>query len=298
MEYAADEDGKIRAVRAKLVVGLGAYLQLVTAGTPILGGWVYGGPYDIEAYSLEVVGAFTSATPTDAYRGAGPAGGDLPDRAHDRRARAQARHGPGRAPAQELHHGVPVHAGLRAPDRLRRLRRRARPRAGDGRLRRAPGRAGRAPRARRHEGARDRLLHLHGDVRPGAVAHPRGDPLRGRRLGRGHDPLPADRLGAGLHRHLAARPGPRDDVLADRRRPARHPARPDRGRPRRHDHDAARPRHVREPEPRGRRDRALQRGREGDRQGPRGRRAQARGRARTTSSSRTAPSPSPAPTSR
>jgi carbon-monoxide dehydrogenase large subunit len=71
LEYAADEDGKIRAVRAKLVVGLGAYLQLVTAGTPILGGWVYGGPYDIEAYSLEVVGAFTSATPTDAYRGAG-----------------------------------------------------------------------------------------------------------------------------------------------------------------------------------------------------------------------------------
>jgi carbon-monoxide dehydrogenase large subunit len=71
MEYAADEDGKIRAVRAKLVVGLGAYLQLVTAGTPILGGWVYGGPYDVEAYSLEVVGAFTSATPTDAYRGAG-----------------------------------------------------------------------------------------------------------------------------------------------------------------------------------------------------------------------------------
>jgi carbon-monoxide dehydrogenase large subunit len=71
MEFAADEDGKIRAVRAKVTVGLGAYLQLVTAGTPILGGWVYGGPYDIEAYSLEVVGAFTSATPTDAYRGAG-----------------------------------------------------------------------------------------------------------------------------------------------------------------------------------------------------------------------------------
>jgi carbon-monoxide dehydrogenase large subunit len=71
MEFAADEDGRIRAVRAKVTVGLGAYLQLVTAGTPILGGWVYGGPYDVEAYSLEVVGAFTSATPTDAYRGAG-----------------------------------------------------------------------------------------------------------------------------------------------------------------------------------------------------------------------------------
>src|SRR5919106_2079574 len=71
MEFAADEDGRIRAVRARLTVGLGAYLQLVTAGTPILGGWVYGGAYDVEAYSLEVVGAFTSATPTDAYRGAG-----------------------------------------------------------------------------------------------------------------------------------------------------------------------------------------------------------------------------------
>ena len=71
MEFAADEDGKILAVRAKATVGLGAYLQLVTAGTPILGGWVYGGPYDVEGYSLEVVGAFTTATPTDAYRGAG-----------------------------------------------------------------------------------------------------------------------------------------------------------------------------------------------------------------------------------
>ncbi len=49
MEFAATEDGKILAVRAKLTVGLGAYLQLVTAGTPILGGWVYGGPYDVPA---------------------------------------------------------------------------------------------------------------------------------------------------------------------------------------------------------------------------------------------------------
>ncbi len=71
MEFAAEEDGKILAVRAKLTVGLGAYLQLVTAGTPILGGWIYSGPYDVTGYSLEVVGAFTSATPTDAYRGAG-----------------------------------------------------------------------------------------------------------------------------------------------------------------------------------------------------------------------------------
>jgi carbon-monoxide dehydrogenase large subunit len=71
IELAADEDGKIRGVRVRLTVGLGAYLQLVTAGTPILGAWVYGGAYDVEAYDFECVGVFTTATPTDAYRGAG-----------------------------------------------------------------------------------------------------------------------------------------------------------------------------------------------------------------------------------
>jgi aerobic carbon-monoxide dehydrogenase large subunit len=71
IELAATEDGVIKGVRVRLVTGLGAYLQLVTAGTPILGAWVYGGAYDIEAYDFECVGAFTTATPTDAYRGAG-----------------------------------------------------------------------------------------------------------------------------------------------------------------------------------------------------------------------------------
>ncbi|MGH3057091.1 MAG: xanthine dehydrogenase family protein molybdopterin-binding subunit [Gaiellaceae bacterium] len=71
IELAADEDGKIRGVRVRLTVGLGAYLQLVTAGTPILGAWVYGGAYDVEAYDFECVGVFMTTTPTDAYRGAG-----------------------------------------------------------------------------------------------------------------------------------------------------------------------------------------------------------------------------------
>jgi carbon-monoxide dehydrogenase large subunit len=71
IELAADEDGKVRGVRVRLTVGMGAYLQLVGAGTPILGAWVYGGAYDIEAYDFECVGVFTTTTPTDAYRGAG-----------------------------------------------------------------------------------------------------------------------------------------------------------------------------------------------------------------------------------
>jgi carbon-monoxide dehydrogenase large subunit len=71
IELAADEDGKVRGVRVRLTAGMGAYLQLVGAGTPILGAWVYGGAYNIEAYDFECVGVFTTTTPTDAYRGAG-----------------------------------------------------------------------------------------------------------------------------------------------------------------------------------------------------------------------------------
>ena len=55
--------------------------------------------------------------------------------------------------------------------------------------------------------------------------HPRRPPLRGRRLGRRHDRVPAHGQGRREDRHLAARPGPRDDVVADRgRRPRRRHA--------------------------------------------------------------------------
>jgi len=50
---------------------MGAYFQLLTPGIPELGGWVYMGPYDVEAYWYEFTGIMTNATPTDAYRGAG-----------------------------------------------------------------------------------------------------------------------------------------------------------------------------------------------------------------------------------
>jgi len=68
---AATSEGKITAVRASITAGFGAYLQLVTAGTPLLGAWLYGGSYDIGAYEFTCTGVFTNTTPTDAYRGAG-----------------------------------------------------------------------------------------------------------------------------------------------------------------------------------------------------------------------------------
>jgi carbon-monoxide dehydrogenase large subunit len=50
---------------------MGAYLQIITPGTPLLGAWLYAGAYAVEAYGVEFTGVFTNTTPTDAYRGAG-----------------------------------------------------------------------------------------------------------------------------------------------------------------------------------------------------------------------------------
>ena len=71
IELAANADGKVTAVRTRLTAAMGAYLQLVTAGVPLLGAWLYAGCYDVDAYSFECTGVFTNTTPTDAYRGAG-----------------------------------------------------------------------------------------------------------------------------------------------------------------------------------------------------------------------------------
>jgi carbon-monoxide dehydrogenase large subunit len=71
IELAATADGKITAVRTKLTAAMGAYLQLVTPGIPLLGAWLYAGCYGVEAYDFACTGVFTNTTPTDAYRGAG-----------------------------------------------------------------------------------------------------------------------------------------------------------------------------------------------------------------------------------
>ncbi len=71
IELAADADGKVTAVRVNLVADMGAYLQLVTPGIPLLGAFLYHGVYDIPNYSFTCRSVFTNKTPTDAYRGAG-----------------------------------------------------------------------------------------------------------------------------------------------------------------------------------------------------------------------------------
>jgi carbon-monoxide dehydrogenase large subunit len=71
IELAADAEGRITAIRVKLLADMGAYLQLVTPGIPLLGAFLYAGVYDVPAYSFSCTSVFTTKTPTDAYRGAG-----------------------------------------------------------------------------------------------------------------------------------------------------------------------------------------------------------------------------------
>ena len=72
IELAADENGKITAIRVRIIGDMGAYLQLVTPGVPLLGAFLYAGVYDIpKAYDFSCTSVFTNLTPTDAYRGAG-----------------------------------------------------------------------------------------------------------------------------------------------------------------------------------------------------------------------------------
>ncbi len=71
IDLAADAGGRITAVRVRLLADMGAYLQLVTPGVPLLGAFLYTGVYDVGAYSFSCTSVFTTKTPTDAYRGAG-----------------------------------------------------------------------------------------------------------------------------------------------------------------------------------------------------------------------------------
>ncbi len=71
IELAADTEGRVAAVRVRLLADMGAYLQLVTPGVPLLGAFLYHGVYDVPAYAFTCTGVFTNKTPTDAYRGAG-----------------------------------------------------------------------------------------------------------------------------------------------------------------------------------------------------------------------------------
>jgi aerobic carbon-monoxide dehydrogenase large subunit len=75
VEYVAmcgTKDGKITGLRTRVYAGLGGYASTAAPGIPtILHGLMLSGPYTIPNIEGTVYGVYTTATPVDAYRGAG-----------------------------------------------------------------------------------------------------------------------------------------------------------------------------------------------------------------------------------
>ena len=72
VELAANRDGKITGLRAKVWAGMGAYLSTAAPGVPtILHGLMYSGAYDIPNIHGDVYGVFNNGPAVEAYRGAG-----------------------------------------------------------------------------------------------------------------------------------------------------------------------------------------------------------------------------------
>ena len=279
MELAADADGKVTAVRVHLLADMGAYLQLITPGIPLLGAFLYHGLYDVPAYSFTCTGVFTNKTPTDAYRGAGrPEATYAIERAMDALAR-KVGIGPDEIrrrnfiPTDAFPYssvgGLVFDSGNYAPNLEKALDLvRWDERKADQAARRAAGDT--VEVGPRH-------LHLRRDVRPGAEPGAGLAQLRRRRLGGGPGARAPHRHRAGGHRRHAARPGPRDHVVDADRRQARRQHGRRRGAPQRHRRVADRHGHLRVPVAGRRRHRHRDGGRPGDRQGPRHRRPPARG---------------------
>ena len=232
-ELALDKDGKFLALRVQTTANMGAYLSTFASCVPtILYATLLAGQYTTPAIYCEVKAVFTNTAPVDAYRGAGrPEATYVVERIVETAARelkidpAELRR---RNFIKTFPYATPVGLTYDTGDYDATLKRAHRTRRRQG-LRGPQGRE-------REEGhaARARLLLLHRGLRPRAVEHRRRArrarrPVRSRRGARA-----SDRHGDGVHRLALARPGPRDDVRAGGRRPARHPARRRRHRARRH----------------------------------------------------------------
>jgi len=71
LTLAARRDGTVTGLKVELIADMGAYLRIITPGTPLLGAFMFNGIYKFPAYRFTCTNVFTTKTPTDAYRGAG-----------------------------------------------------------------------------------------------------------------------------------------------------------------------------------------------------------------------------------
>ena len=227
IKLAADPDGRIRGLDVDLLADMGAYLMLVTPGVPLLGAFMFTGIYKMDAYSFKCTGVFTTKMPTDAYRGAGrPEATFAIERIMDELA------------AELGMDPLRCASGTGSSTRSSRTPRSAGLTYDSGNYEAATARARelfdydglRAEQAERRDGKRPgaaghRDLHLHRDVRAGAVPRARLAVLRRRRLGARLGADAGDRQGRGGDRVERPRPGPRDGLEPDRRGQARRAVR-------------------------------------------------------------------------
>jgi aerobic carbon-monoxide dehydrogenase large subunit len=71
VELAADANGRMLALRGRLLFDAGAYCGAHGIGTALYSAAILPGPYDIRDYELEVIGVVTNKAPSAAYRGYG-----------------------------------------------------------------------------------------------------------------------------------------------------------------------------------------------------------------------------------
>jgi carbon-monoxide dehydrogenase large subunit len=84
VSLAADEQGKIQALKVTTYANLGAYVSGMGAGIPVVSGMVYPGVYDIPVADVDIHGVYTNTSTTETYRGAGrPEAAYLIERAVD-----------------------------------------------------------------------------------------------------------------------------------------------------------------------------------------------------------------------
>ena len=68
---AAEKDGTVTGLKVELLADMGAYLSLLAGGIPILGAFMYNAIYKFPSYQFNCQTVLTNKTWTDAYRGAG-----------------------------------------------------------------------------------------------------------------------------------------------------------------------------------------------------------------------------------
>ena len=237
IEIAANRDGTVLGLKVDLLADMGAYLRWSRRASRSSARSCSTRSTRSRRYRFACTGVFTTKTPTDAYRGAGrPEATFAIERIMDELA-AELGMDPMELRGQNWikHEEFPFTTVARADLRLGQLRGRHRPKAmelfGYDALRREQ-------RERRERGDPVQLgigISTYTEMcglAPSRVLGLAG--VRRRRLGARVDPDAADRQGRGGHRHVAARPGPRDGVEPDRRRPARRAVRGHRGAARRH----------------------------------------------------------------